>query len=1227
MSGRVSRWAAAAAAVALSGCLVPTAPRNCLEAGTCECMQKTDCAGGLDCIDGRCGQLPDAGDGRGLFGMPCKISGECDSGLCLPSGPGNGGVCTEPCSSGVACARGWQCKRGSPYYVAPPPDAGRPPEFECVPPIDTLCQPCGRDLDCNARGDLCLKGDAGGVCGRDCWLDPCPAGYACTPIFALDGGGSPLWKQCRPLAFTCECTDVSVGLTRPCNSSNDAGHCFGHHTCQADASWSGCDAPAASREVCDGLDNDCNGLVDDDDPGLDHSMLPPGPPYPGCRKGDGGSCVGKWECLGADAGFGWFCSAKEPAPEECNALDDDCNGRVDEPFLTDAGQYLSVHDCGACGYDCETAVAHLAGGDAGPLDGAVACELRGNSPTCVPKACAPGAYLYPPPAPVECQASVSSACRPCTSDPDCQVPSDKCITVGNDPGTYCAQACDVAAPYPGCTGVVGTQGCCPTGYLCQAASGAKLCLPLGGSCSCTALRVGATRSCFVSSGAQTCVGLETCGDGGSWSLCSTAATTTELCDTADNNCNGKVDEPFINTQGSGTYDTDLHCGGCQTSCPALWSPTLQHAIGGCDAGSALPPTCRIVACTGEAISGGGECQLDGDCGPGRTCHPRYHQCVHACGTALDCGGNPCLNGYCSLSCTSDIQCGAGFGPSSKCVGARCKTDYTFVNADNEPTNGCECPKVPGVKDVPDLYSVYPDAGWPYVDRDCDLVDGEAATSLFVWSGSPSSLGTRANPYRTLSAAIAAFKPAVHSAVLVAAGSYVESVVLVNGVKLYGGYSPDFSRRDVVAYPTIIEGPEPSFTTPGYRRGTVNAEGITTDTVFAGFTVRGYDVTYRPPSGSPGKSSFALYVKDSTSALTLANNHVLGGRGGDAAPAQPGAAGQNGGSGQGGQNSKECTTAFCTTESQAGGASGNNPVCPSAVGHPGAAAVGSADPQGYTSSANGDGLGGANGTYQHSAPSQSTLCKYDCTVPGTTMNGASAQNGADGTARTPGTGCLDASGKLFGDEWIAGSGSDGLPGTASLGGGGGGAGGCVSNQIVPGCVVGNRVGDLGGTGGGGGAGGCGGGAGKGGGGGGGSFAIFVAYSGVATSYPTVRGNLVETGAGGFGANGGPGGYGGLGGAGGEGGITQLPAWCAGGGGHGGRGGNGGAGSGGGGGCGGVAYGIAGQGISAAGYSLSNYFLPVAPAAGGGAGAGGASPAGAPFAGGAGAAGLSATQHSF
>jgi hypothetical protein len=1192
MSLRV--WFLLLFAAALGGpsCLQTVREPDCLLDGTCECKRKADCPADRDCIGGFCRAIPDAGL-PGALGWPCAIDADCRFGPCLPNGPGNGRVCSAACGvdGGFTCERGWDCKQSL-----------TPAGFICVPPYKALCNPCTTDQDCNAAGDRCLDLAGERVCGQDCSTVACRPGYSCRAI-ALDGG---LARQCVPDTGTCRCAPNNVGLERSCSTSASLGRCFGAERCQDDGRFSACDAPVASPEVCDGLDNDCNGLTDSADPGLDTSGVMG---FPDCTKGV--SCTGKWSCgaRGPDAGFGFLCSAPDPVEERCNGVDDDCNGTIDDGLRDAMGRYASARACGGCNTDCYTV---LQGVDADGGPGAAACVDRAGQLTCVPRRCARGFYLFPNATdPARCEPVTETQCAPCTSNADCRVPGDVCATIGNDQGRACQQSCAPTSPRLGCTGRVGTQDCCPTGSTCQAQGGGLVCVPTTASCECATSRTGFSRSCFLSSGMSTCVGRQTCEASGSYSVCDTSMTTVELCDGADNDCDGLVDDGFINTRDAGTYDADEHCGNCQTNCRARWSPTIQHAIGGCRPGGDAGVGCTIVACTTEPVIGASSaCRTDADCQGGTVCDATYRLCVRPC--SLGCpGGSACVSGLCAPTCTSDAQCRAGGNAQASCesfdAGVRaCATVAQFNDVDREETNGCECPRVPGVVDEPDVSATYPAAGLPAVDRDCDGVDGVEGASFFVWAQSAQSLGTRTSPFRTIREAIAAAAASpTRKTILVAQGTYVEQVVLEAGLSLHGGYSSDFRRRDVITFPTLIEAPEPDFSNPAHRRGTVNAQyaGSATTTV-AGFTIRGYDVTSRAPSGQSGFNSYAVYVSV-PGGLLLQNNHVVGGRGGDASPGLPGLAGANGGNGADGLQSRECQTPNCAGETQAGGLGGQNVACPGATsGNPGGGADPRNNPQQYNSGVGGNGQGGSNAQYDNSFGMQFNLCKYDCVVPPNGLNGGPAMNGGDGTTVNAGAGCLGGSGSIVGTDWTSGVAGAGQSGNPGRGGGGGGAGGCVSNTNSPMCTVGRRVGDLGATGGGGGAGGCGGGAGQGGASGGGSFGVFVVQGSV-----RLLGNLIDLGFGGTGGNGGAGGFGGLGGQGGRGGPQNSAAWCAGQGGLGGRGGNGGAGSGGGGGCGGSVFGVAGRGVIGA--QSTNTFAPAPLNAAGAAGLGGSSPAGAAF----------------
>ena len=236
------------------------------------------------------------------FGCPCDQNSDCETGWCVAGLKGN--VCTKPCLEN--CPTGWQCKSVQ--------NLGGDLIYVCVPVIPELCLACTADDACGAASDKCVQLGTSTVCAAGCGEDSdCPSGYSCSDSLSVDGESS---LQCVPSSGSCECTPDVNGLVVACALENEVGKCFGDKTCQGEDGWTDCSAKEPLAEVCDGIDNDCDGVFDE---GLVGET---------CEKSNEfGTCAGETECSGDQ---GSICDALEPGPELCDGLDNDCNGDVDE---------------------------------------------------------------------------------------------------------------------------------------------------------------------------------------------------------------------------------------------------------------------------------------------------------------------------------------------------------------------------------------------------------------------------------------------------------------------------------------------------------------------------------------------------------------------------------------------------------------------------------------------------------------------------------------------------------------------------------------------------------------------------------------------------------------------------------------------------------------------------------------------------------------------------------
>ncbi len=496
------------------------------------------------------------------YGAPCRSNLDCggDNPFCVAT-VGQGPVCSRPCTRDDQCPpigdEDFACRINA--------NSGRDRTLVCAPRGDTLCAPCFDDANC--FGGRCVELGEARICGIDCGPDDaCPDGYECQPTDSV--------PQCLPIVGSCDCDASREGEVRPCVRSDDGGRrCVGEETCDPAVGWVGCDAQVPADETCNGIDDDCNGAVDD-------SL-----PRRACEataEGFEGTCAGVAVCEG-EAGF--VCNAQPPVEEACDLLDNDCDGSTDEDFTDDQGRYTTPEHCGACGNDCTERFA---------LAAETACEVdEQGAARCVVVSCIPG---YTRAGPTACIPLDSSLCQPCELDVDCNAAvGDRCVSYGEL--SFCGRDC-------GPDSVFGPE--CPPDYACGEDGQCRL---EQGTCLCGPQDafVRPCRARAPGDDGQACVGRQTC-EAGVLGACELPG---ELCNELDDDCNGEVDEGFRDPD-TGDYTLDDHCGRCNFSCGDLFAVPAAHADGRCVADDAphCEPVCHegFVNADGRAFNGC-ECAL------------------------------------------------------------------------------------------------------------------------------------------------------------------------------------------------------------------------------------------------------------------------------------------------------------------------------------------------------------------------------------------------------------------------------------------------------------------------------------------------------------------------------------------------------------------------------------------------------------------------------------------
>ncbi len=165
-----------------------------------------------------------------------------DQPACLTAGvcAGNESAIFRLCKAGT-----WQC------------EYSRVPDFEG---IESSCD--GVDNNCDGDTDE-------GLIAQECFIrneyGKCPGLTVCTIYEGVScEGPQPMAEICNGVDDNCNGSTDENLTGHECVRENEYGTCAGITVCDTSTSGTNCNAPLPALEICDSIDNDCDGVTDEE---------------------------------------------------------------------------------------------------------------------------------------------------------------------------------------------------------------------------------------------------------------------------------------------------------------------------------------------------------------------------------------------------------------------------------------------------------------------------------------------------------------------------------------------------------------------------------------------------------------------------------------------------------------------------------------------------------------------------------------------------------------------------------------------------------------------------------------------------------------------------------------------------------------------------------------------------------------------------------------------------